>query len=313
MSEPATTFDLHIPDLGPLREALGIGDLEKRVGALEQAGRPAPAPRPTPPTVPPDYTNRNVWRLTFQDDFDHADSTPDPSLWEFDFADGHRNLPDNGERQLYFDPMWAGADGKLAKPINPFSIADSVLTITADKMPDWVTPENAWGYWYSSGMIRAAFSQTYGRFVARMKMPAGKGLWPAFWLLPTDHSWPPELDPVEFFGGPNANGEGGPTMLHVGLVTADKAAGFGKWIDAGMDLTADFHLHALEWSADELVYSLDGKEIARTLTPDDADKPMYPIVNLAVGGGWPGDPPPETVLPARLAIDFVRIFAARTP
>src|SRR5206468_2525137 len=109
------------------------------------------------------------------------------SGWQTSFYFGGRTLSSNGEQQYYSDSSVG---------VNPFAVANGVLDITASP------GANPGALWYNSGLIttEGMFSQTYGYFEMRAKLPAGQGMWPAFWLLPSDKSWPPELDVLEAFG-----------------------------------------------------------------------------------------------------------------
>jgi len=136
----------------------------------------------------------------------------------------------------------------------------------------------------------------------RARMPGGRGLWPAFWLLPVDRSWPPEIDVLEILGND-------PTTLH----TNAHSKASGKHTDAPSvirlpDTSAGFHSYAVDWEADEIRWYFDGVEVARVPTPPDMHKPMYMLVNLAVGGHWPGSPDASTSFPAVLAIDWIRAY-----
>jgi beta-glucanase (GH16 family) len=279
--------------------------LEARVTALEHGNVPPPS------GDEPDYTDLSKFTPTFVDTFDTGTS-PDPKLWKFCFNDGLRQLSGNGEHQIYVDPYYHGDDAHpLSQPINPFKIADGVLSITADKTPAWALP-SLWGVPYTSGMIStgATFFQQYGRFCARMKLPKGKGLWPAFWLLPRAWTWPPEWDPLEFFGAPNANGEGGVTKFHWGCIAVDNSKGAGMWIDTGVDLTAAPHTYSMEWTANRLDFFFDDRPVGGHDISGcpEFDQPAYMIVNCAVGGSWVGYPDDTTPLPARTEVAFVKAF-----
>jgi serralysin len=133
-------------------------------------------------------------------------------------------------------------------------------------------------------------------------MPKGRGLWPAFWLLPTDRSWPPEIDVLEFLGNDM-------TTLH----TNAHSKASGKHGDAPVvvrvpDASAGFHRYAVDWESDQIRWYFDGVEVARAPTPADMHKPMYMLVNLAVGGNWPGSPDASTGFPAMLAINWIRAY-----
>ena len=155
------------------------------------------------------------------------------------------------------------------------------------------------GYRYFSGLISSqpSFAQTYGYFEMRAKIPRGKGLWPAFWMLPADFSWPPELDVMESIGDPSAyytTAHSAVTKMAAGLKT---------------DIAPDaFHTFAVAWDEKQIVWYVDGREVNRQPTPPDMHKPMYLVANLAVGGNWPGSPDGATRFPARMTIDYIRAY-----
>ncbi|MDC0258921.1 glycoside hydrolase family 16 protein [Verrucomicrobiales bacterium] len=161
---------------------------------------------------------------------------------------------------------------------------------------------------YSSGKMTTTskLAQRYGRFEIRCKVPKGKGLWPAFWMLSDPPSWPPEIDILEFLGHetdrvyfsnhwPKPNNPDDSES-----VTKEQKV-------RGIDFSADFHTFAAEWESGEIRWSQDGVEKYR-VTKDIPDVPMFLLVNLAVGGGWSGDPDKSTVFPAYFEIDYVQAW-----
>jgi beta-glucanase (GH16 family) len=254
------------------------------------------------------------YKLTFQDEFGSFNrwtGNGSDGTWKTWFYFGDRSLPSNGERQYYMDPDVKGS-GSQPLGVNPFSViadptqaGDNSLRIEG-KPTDPAVKSKIWGYDYTSGLITTepTFSQTYGYFEMRAKLPEGKGLWSAFWLLPTDKSWPPEIDALEFFGGTNSRGEGGVTEYHWGAI-----GGKGGWKDVGVDVTQDYHTYGVKWEKDFLTYYFDGQEIAKAPTPADAHKPMYMLANLAIGGNWPESPNGSTKFPANMDIDYIRAYS----
>ncbi|SEE13784.1 Glycosyl transferase family 2 [Rhizobiales bacterium GAS188] len=220
---------------------------------------------------------------------------------------GSRSLGSNGELQVYVDRGFRGtADKPLG--IDPFRVANGALEIVADRAPPEVSPR-IWNYQYTSGLITTerSFSQLYGVFEIRARMPKGRGLWPDFWLLPADHSWPPEIDVFEILAHDT-------TTLHT---NAHSNAG-GKHTDAPTvirvpDTSADFHTYAVDWQADTIKWYFDDVEVARKPTPPDMHKQMYMLANFAVGGHWPGNPDASTQFPAILAIDWIRAYRRNAP
>jgi beta-glucanase (GH16 family) len=222
-------------------------------------------------------------------------------VWRTTYGDGthegldRRSLPTNGELQLYVDPDIQGPRGLLG--LNPFSLNRGVLEITAVPTPGELRPLLL-NYAYMSGLITSqpSFSQTYGYFEMRARLPQGKGLWPAFWLLPVDQSWPPEIDVMESIGDSS----------QVFVTTHSKVAkveGFEQRIAPDV-----FHTFAASWDEHNVIWYIDGREVGRHPTPGDMHKPMFMLANLAVGGHWPGSPDVSTKFPARYEIDYIRAY-----
>jgi beta-glucanase (GH16 family) len=228
------------------------------------------------------------YKLTFDDEFNAFSWRGDGGTWKTSFYFGGRNLPSNGELEYYSD---------RSVGVDPFSIVNGALRIEAK-------PGNQGGLPYTSGLIttEGVFAQTYGYFEMRAKLPAGQGLWPAFWMLPADKSWPPEIDPLEAFGQT-------PTQVHFGAISGDGAQSFGDWVNVGVDITTSYHTYAVEWTPTTLSYYFDGQLIGQGATPSDMHKPMYMLSNLAVGGNWPGAPNGATPFPAHMYIDYIRAYS----
>jgi beta-glucanase (GH16 family) len=249
---------------------------------------------------------------TFVDDFDtlslNLEGSSKPGTWRTNFGYGGLNnftLANNGELQVYVDPQFAGTK-PTSLNINPFQIRDGKLDIVARPLTD-DERQAAWGRSYSSGLLtsRGTFAQTYGLFEIRARTPKGKGLWPAFWLLPVNKSWPPELDVLEILGD-------NPQKLYVSWHSkADEThTSLTKAIDVP-DSSEDFHTYSVYWTKDSLEWFFDDVQIACNPTPRDFNQPMYLLINLAVGGGWPGAPDKFTRFPAKYTIDWVRAYARK--
>ena len=220
--------------------------------------------------------------------------------WGPPTAEASRSLP--GESQVYADHAFKGT-APDALGLNPFHLTNNILEIWGEPAPDRVLPF-IWGRRYISGLIttKRSFSQLYGVFEMRARLPKGRGFWPAFWLLPVDSSWPPEIDVFEVLGHD-------PAVLYANAHSKAGGEHTSEGVEiSGPDLSADFHLYAVEWQKDEIRWYLDGVEIARAATPADAQKPMYLLANLAVGGNWPGQPDSSTQFPGILAIDYIRAY-----
>ena len=216
-------------------------------------------------------------------------------------------MPYNDELQYYVAAADGSAGGTAGLP-DPFHVADGLLTITAAPAAPGIQDAIA-GQTYTSGMINTfhSFSQTYGYFEIRAQLPAAQGMWPAFWMLPADGSWPPELDVMEMVGGePNTLRN----TVH-SQVSGEHQAGPTHYLDeanvAVPDMTSGFHTYGVDWEPDTITWYYDGRPTFQAATPADLDKPMYLIANLAVGGAWAGDPNGAT---AQMTIDYIRAYAS---
>jgi serralysin len=246
--------------------------------------------------------------LTFHDEFSGAlslfDAARSPGgTWRPDYDLGGAQsvesytLTSNGEQQVYTSPYFRGHAGDFAE--SPFvSNADGTLSILARPSAS----SEIFGYHYTSGMIssKESFAQTYGYFEMRADIPANAGGWPAFWLLPADRSWPPELDVMEVLTK-DAN---------AAWTTVHSATG-GHTMDQGVEFipetTDGMHSYGVLWTRTDLTWYVDGVEVFHAATPADMNKPMYMIANLALGG-WGGGVAPGQ-LPAEMKIDYVRAYA----
>jgi VCBS repeat-containing protein len=210
-----------------------------------------------------------------------------------------RNLS-QGEQQIYVDPNYAGtASAPLG--LNPFSIVNGVLTITASRTPTADLPylDNLP---FTSGLLttQTSFAQTYGYFEIKAQLPAGQGVWPAFWLLPTNGTWPPEVDVFEQLGGADIY----QTSHYTDSTGAPAQTGFTTYQPGN---TTGFHTYGLLWTKTSLTWYVDGVETATTATPADMNSPMYMLVNLGIGG-WSGDAP-SSLTSAQMEVDYVKAYS----
>jgi beta-glucanase (GH16 family) len=254
---------------------------------------------------------------TFSDEFDALsldleDNGVQPKgTWRTNFGYGgsssldSRTLVNNGELQVYADRLFSGT-AKASLNLDPFRIVDGKLEIIAEPLKEDLR-QFTWGRSYSSGLLttKGSFSQQYGVFEIRTKIPHGKGLWPAFWLLPTDNGWPPEVDILEILGD-------NPKKLYVSWHSnaGGKHTSETKPIDVA-DTSAAFHTYSVEWTKDAISWFFDDIQVATKPTPQDFHRPMYMLVNLAVGGSWPGSPDASTRFPATYSIDWIRAYARK--
>jgi len=257
---------------------------------------------PLPPSPP-----RSDWTQVWSDDFSGPDgSSPDPKKWTYDIG-GHGW--GNQELEYY-----------TKRPENAH-VEKGNLVVTARKESftgaDGVTRD------YTSARLKTLglFVQSYGRFEARIKIPEGQGMWPAFWLLGQDIpsvGWPKcgEIDIMENVGKEPATVHGslhGPSSAGA---TSDMTAIFT--LPAGQNFADDFHLYAVEWQPDLVRFYVDANLYATFRATDWPaggkwvfDHPFFIILNLAVGGGWPGAPDASTKFPQTMLVDYVRVYTKR--
>jgi beta-glucanase (GH16 family) len=252
-------------------------------------------PIPTlPPTIAPTPTygwNSQGWNLVWSDEFNGT--TIDPRNWTYDFGG---NGWGNSEFETYTN-----------RPENA-RVENGKLIIEARQDPNI-------GNGYTSARLKTQGLQQfqYGRIEARMKLPSGQGIWPAFWMLGDKGGWPQsgEIDIMEYIGktpdtiyqtvhGPGYSG----------------AKGIGTHSRPGVDsLKNDFHVYAVEWQPVEIRWYVDDQQVFK-VTPAQIptgtqwvfDHPFFIILNVAVGGGWPGFPDSTTVFPQQLQVDYVRVY-----
>jgi Beta-glucanase/Beta-glucan synthetase len=240
-----------------------------------------------------DQGSPSGWKLAWSDEFDG--SSIDRSNWTYDLgASGWGNA----EMECYTD-----------RPENS-RIEDGCLVVEARK-------EYYQGSKYTSARLKSQGlrSFTYGRIEARIKVPAGQGLWPAFWMLGesiTTKSWPGcgEIDVMEYIGKEPEHVFG---TAHGPGYSGSAGRGGHTSVDSGV--ASDFHVFAVEWGADEIRWFCDGDEYFKLSKADLGsktwvfDSPSFVILNLAVGGYWPGYPDGSTAFPARMLVDYVRVYA----
>lgn len=269
------------------------------------------------------------YRLTFAAEFDD----PQRSLWvrdggpfttRFEQWGGLRTLPATGEQQLYVDPAFVPAvagtdphgradapDGSGAPPlgVNPFRQSDDRLLISAIPVPEPLRYRVDRPY--LSGLISTewSFTQTYGYFEIRARLPAGRGLWSAFWMVSNTSAEHLEIDVFEALGHDTS------TLYHSTSMPPRNRQDRGVHIRnriPGFDYSAGLHSYGLEWTPESLVYYVDGRSFAEADGRPLRDAPpMYLIACLAVGGRWPGAPDAATHFPATLEIDYIRAYQLR--
>jgi serralysin len=238
--------------------------------------------------------NTSQLTMTFDGEFNSL-SLYNPAtgkgIWQTNFSAGYQGesgsqaytsrTQSGGQQEIYVDPGYQGT-GVATLGLDPFSISNGILTITAAKAPTAdVSALN--GYQYTSGLLTTAksFSQLYGYFEMKAELPVGQGAWPCFWLLPSNGSWPPELDALESTGGNTVY-----QTMHT------DSTGQHTYISAATtlsDVANTYHTYGVLWTATTINFYIDHIEVNSIATPSDLHTPMYMLANLALGGAWPGD------------------------
>ena len=242
--------------------------------------------------------DQHNWVLTWSDEFDGpAGVLPDATKWAFDIGNGGWG---NQELQYYTN-----------RPENVSLDGTGNLVITAKS-------EIFGGSSFTSARIKTQglFSQTYGRFEARIKTPYGPGIWPAFWMLGANNqtvAWPQcgEIDIMEL--------KGHQPSIHHGSIHGPGYSGGSAITDSYALLNNrfdnDYHIFAVEWDADKIDFYVDNylyqrvtKRAVSTKGEWVYDHPFYLILNVAVGGNFVGFPTSETPFPQKSTIDYVRVY-----
>lgn len=295
--------------LRPLLPALTTVLLGCGGGGVSAGPTPSPAPAPTPTPVPaPSPTptpSPSTWTLVWSDEFDGAEGTPpNPANWGYDLGNKEANGWGNHELQYY-----------TASTRNTFHDGKGHLVIKAEAQanagPCWNDKPCA----YTSGRILSQGKVTFtnGKIEARLKVPSGQGLWPAFWSLGADKlPWPTagEIDILEYVGKTPKTTYG--TAHGPGY---SGAQGIGKPFEFSQAVANDFHVYTIIKRPNEIIWQVNGVTYHR-LTPADLpaggswvfERAFFLILNLAVGGDWPGSPDASTVFPAQMSVDWVRIY-----
>ncbi len=243
------------------------------------------------------------WALAWSDEFNGPNGSPvDPAKWTLETGGGGWG---NNELEYYTN-----------RPLNAYQQdGNLVIKVLQEKFtgPDGVTRN------FTSARLKTqtTFSQTLGRFEARIKIPRGQGIWPAFWMLGNDIDkvgWPTcgEIDIMENIGKE-------PSMVHGTLhgpgYSGDHGIGAPFSIPADQRFADDFHVFAVEWDPNAIRFYVDD-HLYETRTPSDLpkdakwvyDHPFFLLLNVAVGGSWPGDPDASSAFPQTMLVDYVRVY-----
>jgi len=242
------------------------------------------SPGPGPADPPPPLAGH--WSMIWHDEFDGATLNP---VWHTaQYWDRDHTVVGQGELEAY--------------DASAVSVSGGMLYLTARE-------EEKYGMSYVSGLVQTGgydgdpshpkFSFTYGYMEVRAKIPGGQGIWPAIWMMPASYNdGNGELDVLEVLGNE-------PNVANFSLHRNGNRT--RTW--TGPDLSQDFHTYGVDWQPDHVTWYVDG--VARMTMTDPAlicPEAMYPILNVAVGGDWPGAPDATTPFPATMSVDYVRVW-----
>lgn len=299
---PTARLGMTLEGERPIGRSVASVALDDRAGALVPVRRPL--------FVPSRYS------LVFGDEFDDPDvrrinenavgGRKGAPAWRSRYHHDRKTVI-NQEKQIYVD---AGFAGTAAAPlgVQPFSIAEGVLRIRADRADPLRVSPHIWNHRYVSGCITSenTHRQKYGYFEIRARLPLGKGLWPGFWMLPASNAWPPEIDALECSGTR-------PMSVRQGKIEKARQPGTvnSAWVDGIIAISDAFHCYGVEWTDKAITFFLDGRQTLqfenRTIHEE-----MYLLANLALGShdqNWIPDPDGSTKLPAFYEIDYIRAYA----
>lgn len=271
---------------------------------------------------------KSPWKLVWRDEF--TGSSVNKSKWDFDIGNGFYDYKNNawiagwGNEELQY---------YTREPENVF-VKDSVLHIRALK-------ESLHGCGYTSARLKtrksdgtSLFAKQYGKFEFRAKVPHGKGMWPALWMLPQEDKYggwaaSGEIDVMEILGEQPEKVLG---SIHYGASFPKRELVTHTLQIPGKSTVADWHVYAVEWEPGEIRWLLDsvvwakqnfwwscsknkdgvgiGPQSASDINawPAPFDQPFYLVMNVAVGGNFSGVPNADTHFPAEMLVDYVRVY-----
>ncbi|MCC5938667.1 MAG: family 16 glycosylhydrolase [Lunatimonas sp.] len=238
------------------------------------------------------------YSLVWNDEFESSTLSSD---WVFELGDGCPNLCGWGNNELQFYRR------------ENTELRDGYLVITAKR-------ENVGGKNYTSSRLKTQANKNFqfGRMDIRAAMPKGQGIWPAIWMLGesiTEVSWPAcgEIDIMEMIGG-DATGRDDTVhgTLHWDNNGSYSYRGGKKTLPGGAKLADNFHVYSIIWDESKITWLLDDvvyhEQDIRPASMDEFRAPFFFILNVAVGGNWPGNPDSSTIFPQQMAVDYVRVF-----
>ncbi len=260
----------------------------------------------------------SAWTLAWSDEFSGAAGVaPDARYWNHDIGGWGWG---NNEWEYYTDKTDnAALDGSGNLVITAKPEDTGTTTLECDYGPSGSGTQPC-AYTSARLLTKDKIDFTYGRVEARIKIPYGQGIWPAFWMLGSDISsnpWPGsgEIDIMENIGktGEQSNVYG---TIHGPGYSGGSGIGSGPY-DTGVTLHDDFHTYAIEWEPTQIRWYFDGYNYFTANKSDVPagrewvfDKPFFILMNVAVGGNWPGYPDNTTTFPQSMVVDYVRVYQA---
>lgn len=247
------------------------------------------------------------WELVWSDEFNGTNGSPvDPGKWVTETGGGGWG---NQELEYYTDRLQ-----------NAYQ-QDGNLVIKAQQEKYVGGDGVARSYTSARLKTQTKFAQAFGRFEARMKIPRGQGIWPAFWMMGADidkAGWPAcgEIDVMENIGKEPALVHG---TIHGPGYSGDDGIGAPYGLPVGQAFADAFHIFAVEWEPKQIRFYVDDR-LYETRTPADLppgtkwvyDHPFFVLLNVAVGGSWPGAPDGSSVFPQTMLVDYVRVYQRET-
>lgn len=277
------------------------------------------------------HAQRSAWKLVWRDEF--GGTSVDTTKWGFDLGNGFY-----GDSGRSYVSGWGNNELQCyTRTADNASVRDGALRIRALRGVDSACP-------YTSARLktrradgRALFAPRYGRFEFRARLPLGRGLWPALWMLPQDEAYGTwaasgEIDVMEARGQTPSTVLG---TLHFGGRAPRNVYRGQDYVLPGGGTIADFHRYAVEWEPGRIRWEVDGvvtqeqsfwwssaqRPGGAAAAPADSsqvapwpapfDKPFYLVMNLAVGGNFLGNPDATTPFPGEMVVDYVRVYARR--
>jgi len=248
-------------------------------------------------------SGNGTWTLVWSDEFNGADgSAPDPTKWTYDLGG---NGWGNQELESY-----------TSRPQN-VQVQNGNLVITAVQETYSGTDGITRNYTSARLKTQGLFSQQYGKFEARIKLPYGQGIWPAFWLLGSNISsvaWPAcgEIDIMENIGSKPSTIYG---SLHGRQGSGKTSLSAAYTLPSGQKFSDDYHVFTVEWEPNEARFYVDGTLYESHTSADLPagswvfDHPFFILLNVAIGGYWPGSPDQTTIFPQKMLVDYVHVYS----